>query len=127
MGRKRSYSILKKVKDPNFYENAPPIVLDAIAAIWENYKKKELSTGEIARIIGATESHLCHAVRESFGLPCSELLQRFRIEMAKPLLKDQNLLIKQIASEVGFNSVNHFCRVFKKVEGITPTEFRRRS
>jgi two-component system response regulator YesN len=126
MGRKRSYSILKKVKDPNFYENAPPVVLNAVATIWENYKKKELGTGEIARIIGTTESHLCHSVRESFGFPCSELLQRFRIEMAKPLLKDQNLMIKQVASKVGFNSPKRFSKDFKKVEGITPTEFRRK-
>jgi AraC-like DNA-binding protein len=126
MGRKRSYSILRKVKDPNFYENAPPVVLDAIIAILEHYKRKGLSTGDIARIIGVTESHLCHAIRESFGFPCSELLQRFRIEMANPLLRHQDLLIKHVASEVGFDSQKYFSKYFKKVEGITPTEFRRR-
>jgi AraC-like DNA-binding protein len=127
MRRKRSYSILKKVRDPNFYENAPPVVLDAIVAIWGNYKKKRLSTGEIAKIIGVTESYLCHAVRESFGFTCSEFLQRFRIEMAKPLLKDQDLMIKQVASKVGFNCPKRFSKYFKKVEVITPTEFRRKS
>jgi two-component system response regulator YesN len=127
MGSKRSYSILRKIKNPNFYENAPFSVLKAIIAISEYYEKKGLSTGEIARINNVSECHLCHAIRESFGFPCSELLQRYRIEMAKPLLKDQELLIKQVASEVGFDSQKYFSKYFKKVEGITPTEFRRRS
>jgi two-component system response regulator YesN len=127
MGRKKSYSILRKIKNPKFYENAPMSILKAIVAISENYKRKGLSTGEIARIIGVSECHLCHAIRESFGFTCSEFLQRYRIEMAKPLLKDKELLIKQVASKVGFNSQKHFSKDFKKVEGITPTEFRRRT
>jgi two-component system response regulator YesN len=102
-------------------------ILNAIVAISENYKKRGLSTGEIARMIGVSECHLCHAIRDSFGFTCSELLHRYRIEMAKPLLKDRELLIKQVASEIGFNYQKHFSIYFKKVEGITPTEFRRRS
>jgi AraC-like DNA-binding protein len=126
MRKTRRLSFLKKLKDPDFYENAPPAVLDAIVAISKNYKTKRLSTREIARIIGVSESHLCHAVRESFGFPCSELLQRFRIEMSKPLLMETKLLIKQVASAVGFNSPKYFCTFFKKVKGITPTKFRSR-
>jgi AraC-like DNA-binding protein len=126
MGKEKHISVLKKIKEQDFYENVPPAVLNAIVTICENYKKKGMSTGEIARIIGVTESHLCHAIRESFGFPCSELLQRYRIEIAKPLLKDPKLLIKQVASKVGFKSQKQFSMYFKKVEEITPTEFKHR-
>jgi AraC-like DNA-binding protein len=127
MRSKRSYSILRKVKDPNFYENVPMTVLKAVVVISAKYNRKGFSTGKIAKIIGVTECHLCHAIRESFGFTCSELLQRYRIEMAKPLLKDRDLLIKQVSSEVGFDSQKYFSKCFKKVEGITPTEFRMQS
>jgi AraC-like DNA-binding protein len=51
-------------------------------------------------------------------------VSRARIEKAKNLLLNQNLRVSEIAYEVGFQSLTHFNRVFKKVIGQAPTEYR---
>jgi AraC-like DNA-binding protein len=47
-----------------------------------------------------------------------------RIEKAKNLLLNPNLRISEIAYEIGFQSLTHFNRVFKKIIGQSPTEYR---
>src|SRR4029434_1902328 len=60
------------------------------------------------------------------GVNFTEYLSRVRIEKAKNLLLNPNLRISEIAYEVGFQSLTHFNRVFKKVAGESPTEYRMR-
>jgi len=54
----------------------------------------------------------------------TEYVSRVRIEKARALLLNPNLRISEIAYEVGFQSLTHFNRVFKKLLGQSPTEFR---
>jgi AraC-like DNA-binding protein len=53
-------------------------------------------------------------------------VSRLRIEKAKALLLNPNLRISEIAYEVGFQSLTHFNRVFKRILGRSPTEYRLR-
>ena len=46
------------------------------------------------------------------------------MEKAKQLLNNKELSVKEICLEVGYNDPNYFSRLFKKQEGITPTDFR---
>jgi AraC-like DNA-binding protein len=54
----------------------------------------------------------------------TEYVARVRTEKAKNLLLNPNLRISEIAFEVGFQSLTHFNRVFKKVAGHSPTQYR---
>jgi len=58
------------------------------------------------------------------GINFTDYLSRVRIEKAKNLLLNRNLRISEIAYEVGFQSLTHFNRVFKKITGQSPTEYR---
>ncbi|MCI0744843.1 MAG: AraC family transcriptional regulator, partial [Verrucomicrobia subdivision 3 bacterium] len=60
------------------------------------------------------------------GVNFTEYVSRVRIEKARNLLLNPNLRISEIAYEVGFQSLTHFNRVFKKLLGQSPTEFRAR-
>jgi AraC-like DNA-binding protein len=51
-------------------------------------------------------------------------VNRLRIEKAKQLMSSTGLSISQVAYEVGFNSVTHFNRTFRKITGSTPTDFK---
>jgi AraC-like DNA-binding protein len=51
-------------------------------------------------------------------------LSRLRVEKAKILLQDKNLRITEICYEVGFQSLTHFNRIFRKLVGSSPTEYR---
>jgi YesN/AraC family two-component response regulator len=62
--------------------------------------------------------------KKGTGLNFTEYVSRVRIENAKNLLLNPNLRISEIAYQVGFQSLTHFNRVFKKVVGEAPTEYR---
>jgi YesN/AraC family two-component response regulator len=123
---KRSSSLLKKLKDPEFLETLPLKILQAIILIREDYGKKDLTTKIVAKKLKITEGHLCNLIHDFLEMNCTDLIHIIRIENSKPLLRNRKLLIKEVAKAVGFDNPDYFCRVFKKLEGRTPTAFRRR-
>jgi YesN/AraC family two-component response regulator len=50
----------------------------------------------------------------------------FRVSRAKDMLKYTPLSIKEISYEIGIQNPFYFCRLFKKIEGMTPSEFRKK-
>ena len=62
--------------------------------------------------------------KKATGVNFTAYVSRLRIEKAKNLLLNLNLNVSEIAYEVGFQSLTHFNRVFKKIMGQSPTEYR---
>jgi AraC-like DNA-binding protein len=62
--------------------------------------------------------------KKATGINFTDYVARVRIEKAKNLLLNPNLRISEIAYEVGFQSLTHFNRVFKKILGRSPTDYR---
>jgi AraC-like DNA-binding protein len=62
--------------------------------------------------------------KKATGLNFTEYVSRVRVEKARNLLLNPNLRISEIAYEVGFQSLTHFNRVFKKITGQSPTDYR---
>lgn len=62
--------------------------------------------------------------REQFGLTPLDYINRERIKMAKSLLSDPAIGITTVSRQCGFSDANYFVRLFKKMEGITPGQFR---
>ena len=81
--------------------------------------------GEIAENIGCTPSYLSTVFSEYTGENLVSYLNSYRIEMAKKLLMNSRVLIRDIGFKTGFNTVQNFNRVFKKTVGITPNEYRK--
>jgi YesN/AraC family two-component response regulator len=79
----------------------------------------------VARAAGMSKYHFCRRFRACTGLSFREYLTRQRITRAKELLKTTGRSITDIFPDVGFKDMTHFGRVFKKLEGQLPSEFRR--
>ncbi|UOF89284.1 AraC family transcriptional regulator [Fodinisporobacter ferrooxydans] len=69
-------------------------------------------------------AHLSRQFKKETGMTITEFLQKKRIEEAKLILKTDYTSIDEIAGYVGFDDAGYFTRIFKKIEGITPTEYR---
>lgn len=81
---------------------------------------------DLSAIIEVTPQYLCKLFREALDMRPFEYLASFRISKAKELLVARpRLSIASIARDVGFADSNYLCRVFKKAEGISPSDFRR--
>ena len=65
--------------------------------------------------------------KKEVGITINSYIINYRLKEAKSLLLRHDLLIKDIAKIVGFQNSNYFAKVFKKVEGIQPKEYREKN
>jgi AraC-like DNA-binding protein len=101
----------------------PPTITRAKEFIVE-HQAEDLSLGEVAKAVSTSTFYFCKMFKKSTGLNFTNYLSRIRIERAKNLLLNPNLRVSEIAFEVGFQSLTHFNRVFKRIIGQSPTEYR---
>jgi AraC-like DNA-binding protein len=89
-----------------------------------SHQSDPITLEEIARALNVSTFHFCRKFKQTTGLTFVEYLNRVRIEKAKILLHNKNLHITDIAYEVGFQSLTHFNRIFRKLVGHSPTQYR---
>jgi two-component system response regulator YesN len=70
---------------------------------------------------------LSRKIKEECGLGFSDYLNQMRIKKAKEMIRSGDKNIKEIVNLVGFNNYNYFFKVFKDLEGMTPSEYERKS
>ncbi len=70
-------------------------------------------------------SSLCTFFRHQTGQTLVDAINARRLEVARNLLRRRDLTIQQVCYESGFNDVSYFCRLFKRMEGLTPKEYQR--
>ncbi len=105
-------------------ENAePPVIIKAKEYIQE-HQTENLRLGHVARACNTSTFYFCKMFKKVTGINFTDYLSRVRIEKSKNLLLNPNLRVSEIAFEVGFQSLTHFNRVFKKILGQSPTEYR---
>ena len=101
----------------------PPVISKAKQYI-EEHHAEELSLGQVAAAVHTSAFYFCKLFKRSTGFNYTEFVSRIRAEKAKNLLLNPNLRVSEIAYEVGFQSLTHFNRIFKKIVGQSPTEYR---
>lgn len=100
------------------------IVLLAKRAIHERFSDPEFSLEAASARAGVSKNHLSFEFSRETGETFTEYVARVRIDEAKRLLATTQLLVYEIGERVGYPSVEHFSRVFKKLTGISPVRFR---
>lgn len=90
-----------------------------------NYTQK-ITLDNLAQQFFINKFYLTRLFKEQFGISVTSYLLQVRTTQAKQLLRFTDLSIEQISQKCGMNDANYFSRMFKKVEGITPGEYRKR-
>ena len=112
--------------DSSYTDNKRSIVNLAKEFIEQNFCNK-ISLSEVAKAIFITPSYLSKIFFEVEGIHFSDYIKKTRIDMAKELLtKNKNFRIYQVSEAIGYKDPKHFIKVFKNIEGQTPTEYRNR-
>ncbi len=88
------------------------------------HKTDELSLLEVSKRVNMSTFYFCKMFKKATGLTFTAYLSLVRIGKAKNLLLNPNLRVSEIAFEVGFQSLTHFNRVFRRVVGQSPSEYR---
>jgi AraC-like DNA-binding protein/ligand-binding sensor protein len=105
-------------------QNAEPPVITKAKDFIRQHQADEISLADVAKAVNTSTFYFCKIFKKYTGLNFTDYVSRIRIEKAKSLLLNPNLRISEIAYEVGFQSLTHFNRVFKRVAGQSPTEYR---
>jgi AraC-like DNA-binding protein len=100
------------------------IVVLAKRAIHERFADPEFSLEAASERAGVSKNHLSFEFSRETGETFTEYVARVRVDEAKRLLATTSLLVYEVAVRVGYPSVEHFSRVFKKVAGVSPVKFR---
>lgn len=85
---------------------------------------RQLSLNEIARSINVSPWHLCRLFRMGTGTSVNQYLLGLRMQKAKELLETTCLRVKEIMNQVGIRDESHFARTFKKLFGVSPSQYR---
>jgi len=97
---------------------------NATQYINEHLHEKDLSVADIAKHVHLSESYFRSSFKEAFSLSPVQYINMQRISRIKERLRYTADPISKIADHFGFSSVYHFCHLFKKEVGCTPSEYR---
>lgn len=97
----------------------------AVDYIQKNYMDPDLSLNDICSYLNISTSYFSTIFKEMTGETFTEVLIRTRMEKAKELLENTTLKNYEIAERVGFSDPHYFGISFKKMTGVTPTEYAR--
>lgn len=101
------------------------IVDIACSYIAQNLSDWNLNVAAICEAAGVSVQRLTRMFQARFDMAVAEYMNACRIKLAKELLPDKQLTVSQIAQQVGYSNTDTFTRNFRKVEGITPSEYRK--
>ena len=100
------------------------VMKDAIAYISEHYSDEELSLNTLAAQVNFSPNHLSSIFKQETGQPFIKYLTDYRMDMAKELLRRTSKKSNEIGIMVGYKDPHYFSYLFKKTQGVTPTQFR---
>lgn len=98
-------------------------VLETMAYISDHYNDPAISVGSIAAHLCISEGHLSHTFKKETDYTLLNYLTRYRIHKAMELLRDCRVKVYEVADMVGYKDITYFSATFKKVVGITPSEY----
>ena len=100
------------------------VIKDAIAYINEHYSDEELSLNTLAAQVNFSPNHLSSIFKQETGQPFIKYLTDYRMNMAKELLSRTSKKSNEIGILVGYKDPHYFSYLFKKTQGVTPTQYR---
>lgn len=105
------------------YQNKVPIAyVEKAKKFIENNYQYNISIQEVANNVNISEKHLCKLFNKTMGISPQKYLIKMRMNTAKNLLTNTEMLIGEVADNVGFSSQFAFSTAYKKHYGISPTE-----
>lgn len=128
----REVTARQKYENSSLDEEDKRVIIDKIIAMMEGSDEifsTEFSLNRLAELVGSNYKHVSQVINETGGQNFSSMLSEYRIKEACRRLTDQenysSYTIEAVAESVGFKSRSNFVNTFKRITGITPSQFQR--
>ena len=99
-------------------------LLEITNYIYANYK--DVTLDDLSEKFFLSKPYLSKYIKEKSGLSFGDILKQVRMKKARAMLKSSSATVESIAESVGYQNVEHFNRIFKKMYNITPVQYRNR-
>ena len=109
-----------KMQSKNY---AISLKIDQIIEYMRQNINRKVTLEELSRIVGLSTFYLSKTFKDATGYPIIAYFNKMKIEKAKELLIEGNKKVKEVAYELGYTNEFYFSRIFKRIEGLSPTEF----
>ena len=121
------YGLLTQISSIESFSNSLAgkygLIHRSVKYIETNYRRQDLYTPMLAKMSGIGETYYRSIFIAVFGVAPTRYIQQYRVDKAKELLINSNASVEDIAVTVGFANSSYFCKVFKNITGLTPSEF----
>lgn len=121
------YSLVTQISTVHAYNHSLAgkygLIHASVKFIEANYARQDLYTPMLAELSGIGETYYRNIFLSVFDMPPARYIQLYRVGKAKELLLNSDANIEEIAVAVGFANSSYFCKVFKSLTDMTPSEF----
>ena len=121
------YDVITMISNENAFSltlaGKYPMIHKSVKYIEKNYSDPDLYATQLAEMSGIGETYYRNIFIAVFNTPPTKYIRQYRVDKAKELLVNTSDSIDVIAIKVGFANASYFCKVFKSLTGITPSEF----
>jgi two-component system, response regulator YesN len=107
------------------YNQVEPNTILKIKQYIIEHSQQDISLDGLAKQVGLSPIYISKLFKEKLGINYIDFLTECRIEKAKKLMIDPEISLKEISFEVGYHEPNYFSKVFKKMCGLSPKEYRK--
>ena len=101
-------------------------VQSALQYIAAHFADHDISITAIAEALSVSEGHLSHLFKKETGYTIGNYLTQYRVHMAMQYLRDCRNKVYEVAEKVGYRDVDYFGSAFKKLTGISPSDYQGR-
>ena len=113
------------IRDQNSGNKNRSILKTAVDFIDEHYMDEDISLNTAANVANVSSNHFSALFSQNMGQTFIEYLTTLRMNKAKELLRFTGMRSSEIAGEVGYKDAHYFSYLFKKTQGMTPSEYRK--
>ncbi|MGO4275466.1 helix-turn-helix domain-containing protein, partial [Paenibacillus sp. TAF58] len=116
--------IIERIREKRNIREKNDVIDKVLLYIQQHYKRNDMSLNLLASEFRLSVSHLSKLFKEQMECNFIDYLMDVRMNKAMEQLVSTDEMIRTIAEQVGYSNVNSFVRIFKKITGLTPTEYR---
>lgn len=122
---KKMISQAIEIRDQNSGNKNRSILKTAVDFIDSHYMDEEISLNTVANVANVSSNHFSALFRQNMGQTFIEYLTTLRMNKAKELLRCTGMRSSEIAGEIGYKDAHYFSYLFKKTQGMTPSDYRK--
>jgi two-component system response regulator YesN len=123
----RLTGLIRLIREKRSHRERNDMIDQSLIFIQTHYMRSDLSLNLLASEFGLSVPYLSKMFKEQVEINFTEYVMEIRLAKAKELLSATDGKVRDIAEQVGYTNVNSFVRIFKKMTGLTPSEYRERN